>query len=108
MAKHTVAPTAARKRAAAPATRTGAATRKKAAPKTAAAKPVARKRAAARPAGAGDVVDTRSPERVEKSLVARATLRRETVAAMAMSDLLAKRASSPGVTATTGSNSCVR
>jgi polyphosphate kinase 2 len=96
MAKHTVAPTAARKRAAAPATRTGAATRKKAAPKTAAAKPVARKRAAARPAGAGDVVDTRSPERVEKSLVARATLRRETVAAMAMSDLLAKRASSPG------------
>jgi polyphosphate kinase 2 len=96
MAKHTVAPPAARKRAAAPATRTGAAARKKAVSKAAAAKPVSRPRAAARPAGAGDVVDTRSPERVEKSLVARATLRRETVSAMAMSDLLAKRASSPG------------
>jgi polyphosphate kinase 2 len=52
-------------------------------------------RAAPRPATAGDVVDTRSPERVENSLVARATLRRETVSAMAVSDLLAKHAGSP-------------
>jgi len=96
MAKHTVAPPVVRKREAAPATRSGVAARKKAAPKATAAKPVSRPRAAPRPAGAGDVVDTRSPERVEKSLVARATLRRETVSAMAMSDLLARRANSPG------------
>jgi len=110
MAKHTVAPTAARKRAAAPAAKAGAAARKPSAGKSPAAKPAAGKpaapkpaapvkaapkRAAPRPADAGDVVDTRSPASVENSLVARATLRRETVAAMAVSDLLARHANAP-------------
>jgi polyphosphate kinase 2 len=105
MAKHTVAPPAARKRPAAPAAKAGGAARKTTTAKpptrkAVAAKPVAvksaapkkgvRPGAAPRPATAGDVVDTRSPERVENSLVERATLRRETVAAMAVSDLLAK------------------
>jgi hypothetical protein len=54
---------------------------------------------APRPAAAGDVVDTRSPERVERSAVERATTRRQTVSAMALSDLLsrhAEAAKSPG------------
>jgi hypothetical protein len=54
------------------------------------------------------VVDTRSPESVENSLVARATLRRETVAAMAVSDLLARHTVCRRVKATIGSNNCVR
>ena len=109
MAKHTVAPPAAKKRAAAPAAKAGAAVRKvttakpparkavatKPAAKAAAPKKVLRSRAAPRPASAGDVVDTRSAESVENSLVARATLRRETVAAMAVSDLLARHAGVP-------------
>ena len=43
---------------------------------------------APRPAQAGDVVDTRSLERVENALVARAELRRETKSALALSDLV--------------------
>ncbi len=107
MAKHTVAPTAARKRAAAPAAKAGAAARKPTpakppAPKPAASKPAVPKKAvpkrtAPRPADAGDVVDTRSPASVENSLVARATVRRETMAAMAVSDLLARHAGVPAV-----------
>ena len=48
--------------------------------------------AAPRPVSAGDVMDTRSPGSVENSTVAHATLRRETVSAMALSDLLARHA----------------
>jgi polyphosphate kinase 2 len=49
--------------------------------------------AAPRPVSAGDVVDTRSPSSVENSTVAHATLRRETVSALALSDVLARHAS---------------
>ncbi len=55
----------------------------------------ARKRAA-RPIASGDVADTSSPERVERSVAARATVRSETVKAMALGDLLAHQASGAG------------
>ncbi len=43
-----------------------------------------------RPVSAGDVADTRSPARVQAGRVARATERTQTVAAMALSDVLKK------------------
>ena len=49
-------------------------------------------RSAARSAALGDVVDTRSPASVERSAVSRATVRRQTVAALALTDLLKQHA----------------
>jgi polyphosphate kinase len=66
------------------------ATKNTAAPRKPAA-PAARR--APRATSAGDVVDTRSPTRVEHTVVARATERTKTVRAMALSDLLAHHAS---------------
>jgi polyphosphate kinase 2 len=97
MAKHTVAPPAPGKRGTvAPAKR--AATARKAPLPRGAALPVAVPATAPtakrkpRQAAAGDVVDTRSPERVERSAVSRATTRRETVSALALSDVLMRHA----------------
>jgi len=95
MAKHSVAPPTPGQRRTAP-----AAPRQGAAGKTAtpAPKPAARRKP--RPAKAGDVVDTHSPKSVERSVVAHATTRRETVSAMALSDLLARHATQDPGTAT--------
>ena len=61
--------------------------------KHSAAAPSARTpRRAVRPAAAGDVADTRSPARVERSRVARATTRTQTVQAQALGDVLAQHA----------------
>jgi len=57
-----------------------------------AARKTTRRPAPPRRARAGDVVDTRSPAAVERTVVARATTRRETVAAMALADVLAQHA----------------
>ena len=62
-------------------TRSGAAARK---PATPGPRP--------RLVGAGDVADTRKPERIERSVVSRATTRKQTVRAMALGDLLAQHA----------------
>ncbi len=64
--------------------------------KTAPARARPAKRGAVRAASAGDVVDTRTPERVERSAVARATAREQTVAALALSDVLARHAAGDG------------
>ena len=50
------------------------------------------RRATPRPAAQGDVADTRSPARVERSRVARATTRNQTVQAQALGDMLAHHA----------------
>ncbi|MBK6472776.1 MAG: polyphosphate kinase 2 [Betaproteobacteria bacterium] len=63
-------------------------------PVPAPARKATRRPAAPRRAKAGDVVDTHSPAAVERSVVARATTRRETVAAMALTDVLAHHARS--------------
>ncbi len=62
---------------------------RRAAPPVKAPRKTARRARAAR---SGDVVDTSTPERVEQTMVARAEARRETVAAMALSDALAHHA----------------
>ena len=49
-------------------------------------------RSTVRSAASGDVVDTRSPASVERSAVSRATVRRQTVAALALTDLLKQHA----------------
>ena len=54
--------------------------------------PAARRRAGTRLAAAGDVVDTRGPATVERSVVARASTRRQTVAAEALRDALQHQA----------------
>ena len=65
--------------------------------KHSAAAPSARTtRRAVRPAAAGDVADTRSPARVERSRVARATTRTQTVQAQALGDVLAQHAQGKG------------
>ncbi|MDP2008352.1 MAG: polyphosphate kinase 2 [Rubrivivax sp.] len=51
---------------------------------------------APRRAAAGDVVDTRTPASVERSVVAHATQRRETIAALALADVLAHHAQGGG------------
>ncbi len=64
-------------------------------PRPAAPTPVPQKtapRSRARAAAAGDVTDTRSPAKVQASRVARATERTQTVAAMALSDVLRRHA----------------
>ena len=63
------------------------------------ARKTARRSAAPRRAKAGDVVDTRSPNAVERTVVDRATTRRETVAAMALADVLAQHARDAGTEA---------
>ena len=62
------------------------------APASSPARKTPRRPAAPRRAKAGDVVDTRSPAAVERNVVARATTRRETVSAMALTDVLAHHA----------------
>ncbi|MDO9072838.1 MAG: polyphosphate kinase 2 [Rubrivivax sp.] len=61
-----------------------------------------RRPASPRRAKAGDVVDTRTPAAVERTVVARATTRRETVAAMALADVLAHHAQSEAAAAGKG------
>ena len=99
MAKDTAASNAVRKRATAGAPKTAARkrptpARKPAAPAKAAPR-AGQTRRGARPIEAGDVVDTRSLERVENALVARAELRRETKSALALSDLVVSHANGP-------------
>jgi polyphosphate kinase 2 len=61
--------------------------------KHSAAAPVSRSpRRAVRAAAAGDVADTRTPARVERSRVARATTRTQTVQAQALGDVLTRHA----------------
>ncbi len=103
MSKHTAAPAAARKAAARkPATKAtkAASTTKatKAASTAKATRPRPPRKAPERPRSpaAGDVLDTRTPERIEQQVVAHAALRRETVSALALSDLLARHASGDG------------
>jgi polyphosphate kinase len=60
--------------------------------------PVPTAKAAARPRAvrSGDVADTRSAQRVEAAQVARATVRTQTTAALALSDVLARHANGKG------------
>ncbi len=96
MAKHSVASTASVHRAAAPRKTRTAVAAKPVAPKSnpakAAKSPAPRARRAPRAAAAGDVMDTRSPERIERQAVAHATARRQTITALALSDVLARHA----------------
>ena len=81
MKKDTAAPTRAPAEQASPASLA-----KTAKPRRARAKAPARSRAVQ----VGDVADTRTPRRVEADVVARASVRTQTVAALALSDVLAK------------------
>jgi polyphosphate kinase 2 len=63
-----------------------------AAPLPAPARTPPRRRAAPRKATSGDVVDTRKPATVERTVVARASQRSQTVTAMALADVLAHHA----------------
>ena len=56
----------------------------------------ARRRATPRRAAAGDVVDTRKPANVERTVVARASQRSQTRTAMALADVLAQHARGDG------------
>ena len=56
----------------------------------------ARRRATPRLAAAGDVVDTRKPANVERTVVARASQRSQTRTAMALADVLAQHARGDG------------
>ncbi len=101
MAKDSVAPTKAPNQARRRMPAAKAAPRKRPAPARKPAVPAqaspgrAKPGRAVRPTQAGDVVDTRSPERVEDALVARAELRRETKSALALADLVASHAHVP-------------